>query len=88
MTVTFSKAFKKDLLKLKDASLKLKIKKTVLQLESQSSLEKISNCKRLKGHPSAYRIRIGKYRLGFYFKESQVQLARFIKREDIYKLFP
>jgi len=42
----------------------------------------------MKGHSGAFRIRIGKYRLGFYFDGEVIELARFAKREDIYKLFP
>ena len=50
--------------------------------------QNISNIKRMKGHSEAYRIRIEKYRLGFYFDGEVIELARFAKREDIYKLFP
>jgi mRNA interferase RelE/StbE len=42
----------------------------------------------MSGHPEAYRIRIGDYRLGFYYTENQIEIARFLKRNDIYKVFP
>ena len=42
----------------------------------------------MKGHSYAYRIRIGDYRLGFYFEDNTIFLARFLKRSDIYKVFP
>ena len=47
-----------------------------------------ANIKKMKGHSGAFRIRIGKYRLGFYFDGEVIELARFAKREDIYKLVP
>ena len=40
------------------------------------------------GHPYAYRIRIGDYRLGFYFEDNSIDIARFLKRDDIHKVFP
>ena len=42
----------------------------------------------MSGHSDAYRIRIGDYRLGIYYYEDTVTITRFVKREDIYKLFP
>jgi mRNA interferase RelE/StbE len=42
----------------------------------------------MKGHSIAYRIKSGNYRMGFYKELDQVELARFLKREDIYKVFP
>lgn len=88
MNVIFSKAFKKDLLKVKDVRLKKKIKAVIISLENEKSLQEIPNCIKVKGHPTAYRIRIGDYRLGFYFAKNEAQIARFAKRSDIYKLFP
>lgn len=88
MKVVFSRAFKKDVLKPKDVSLKRKLKKTIIQLETEPTLKTMVNCTKMKGHPSAHRIRIGNYGLGLYLKKDTVELARFVKRNDIYKLFP
>jgi mRNA-degrading endonuclease RelE of RelBE toxin-antitoxin system len=57
-------------------------------METVDGLEKIPNTKKLKGHKSAYRTRIGDYRLGFFFESSVIILARFVNRKDIYKIFP
>ena len=57
-------------------------------MEKTDSLERIPNTKKLKGHKTAYRARIGDYRLGFFFENSTLTLARFVHRKDIYKLFP
>lgn len=42
----------------------------------------------MSGHPDAYRVRIGDYRLGIYYSDNEITIARFVKRNDIYKLFP
>lgn len=88
MKVKFGKLFSKDLLKIKDSALKKEIIEVIELLEISESIQNISNIKKMKGHSGAFRIRIGKYRLGFYFDEEVIELARFAKREDIYKLFP
>jgi len=57
-------------------------------MEVVDSLEKTPNIKKLKGHKSAYRVRMGDYRLGFFFENSTILLARFLHRKDIYRIFP
>jgi mRNA-degrading endonuclease RelE of RelBE toxin-antitoxin system len=88
LKVVFGKLFSKDLLKIKDLTLKKDVIRAIIEVENCESLQNLSNLKKMKGHSEAYRIRIGKYRLGFYFDGEVVELARFVKREDIYKLFP
>ena len=88
MTVEYLKQFSKDLLKVKDESLKGDLFSIIIVLKNAETLNELSNVKKLKGYQNAYRIRLGKYRLGFYFDGEVIELARFAKREDIYKLFP
>ena len=88
MRVKFGKLFSKDLLKIKDLILKKDIIEFILVLENCENIQNDTNIKKMKGHPEAYRLRIGKYRLGFYFDGEVIELARFAKREDIYKIFP
>lgn len=88
MRIKFGKLFSKDLIKIKDSTLKKDIVEVIVLLENSESIQNISNIKKMKGHSEAYRMRIGKYRLGFYFDGEVIELARFAKREDIYKLFP
>lgn len=52
-------------------------------------LSEIPNLKMMKGSKKqAYRIRIGDYRIGFYFQNQTVEFARLLARKDIYKNFP
>ena len=80
--------FSKDLQKIKDVNLKNDVIQAIVDLELTENLQNFSNIKKMKGHFEAYRIRVGKYRLGFYFDGEVIELARLAKREDIYKLFP
>lgn len=88
MKVEFLKKFSKDLDGLKLKSVKQSLIRLIALMESADSLEKIPNTKKLKGHQTAYRTRIGDYRLGFFFENSTILLARLVHRKDIYKIFP
>lgn len=88
MIVKFSKPFSKDLHKINDLTLKNDLIQVIVLLENSKSIAGISNIIKMKGHSEAYRMRIGKYRLGFYFDGETIVLVRFAKRDDIYKLFP
>ena len=88
MKVEFLKNFSKDLDQLQGKSIRQSLQRTIESLETADSLRTISNLKKLKGHKSAYRIRIGDYRLGFFYENSIISLARFVNRKDIYTLFP
>ena len=89
MILTYHSKFKKDLQKLKDKKIKEALLTKIVELKNASNLEKVTGVKKLSNHPNAYRIRIGDYRLGFYLlPNNTVSLQRFVKRNDIYKLFP
>ena len=88
MKVEFLKSFSKDLDSVNSKLTKRSLVRVIESLEKQQDLNKILNIKKLKGFKNAYRIRVGDYRLGFFFEDSTVQLARFLHRKDIYKLFP
>jgi len=88
MQVIFLAKFSKDLDKVKSKKLKTSILEIIERLESTNDLENLSNLKKLKGHNSAYRIRIGDYRMGLFIEKDNVLLARFVHRKDIYRLFP
>ncbi|MDX1767137.1 MAG: plasmid stabilization protein [Arenibacter troitsensis] len=88
MKVIFLKSFLSDIKKVKDKGLKSRIKKLILEIEAAKSLEEITGVKKMRGYSIAYRIRMGDYRLGLYKEADCVELARFLKRNDIYKVFP
>ncbi len=88
MILVFTNAVTKDVRKIKDEKIKNEISRIVQTIKSASSLREITSIKKLSGHQNAYRIKIGNYRLGFYNEDDSIILARFLKRNDIYKVFP
>lgn len=88
MKVVFLRSFINDIKKLTDKKLKTTIKEFIMEIENAETLEGIPNVVKMKGFSTAYRCRIGDYRLGFYKDDDKVELSRFVKRNDIYKVFP
>ncbi len=88
MKVEFLAKFLKDIDKLKLAEVKESVINTIEILEAADSLADIPNLKKLKGHKFAFRIKIGDYRIGVFIEGKTVELARFVHRKDIYKVFP
>ena len=88
MKVEFLKKFSKDLDAVRSKPVKQSVVRLIELMESVESLNEIPNLKKLKGHKSAYRVRVGDYRLGFFFESSTILITRFLHRKDIYKIFP
>jgi mRNA-degrading endonuclease RelE of RelBE toxin-antitoxin system len=88
MEVIYLKSLAKDLKKIKDKKLLKSLANVFINLEKVDTLFEVSSVKKISGHPEAYRIRVGDYRLGVFYSEETIAIARFIKRGDIYKLFP
>ena len=88
MNVEFLKRFSKDLDDIKNKSVKQAVTRLIELMETVDALDRIPNTKKLKGHKSAFRTRIADYRVGFFFENSTILLARFLHRKDIYKIFP
>ena len=88
MVTLFTRLFLKDLKSINDDDLKNQVSDAIISIENSETLFDLSNVKKMKGHSDAYRMRIGKYRLGFFYDGQNVKLARFVKSEKIYNLFP
>jgi mRNA interferase RelE/StbE len=88
MKVIYLSSFRPDIKKIKDQKLSKRLKKCIDTIKKADSLSDIPSKKKLSNHQTAYRIRIGSYRLGIYCDNEVVEIARFLKREDIYKNFP
>lgn len=88
MEVVFLRHFSKDIEKLPNL-IRKKVAAIIIQVEQAETLETIPHCKKLKGHPHAWRIRVGDYRIGFYYPPNNaVEMARVVHRKDIYRIFP
>ena len=88
MQVDFTKHFSKQFDALYDEVLRGKLRKTVSTVMMASTGRDIPNLKKLKGHPSAYRIKLGDYRIGIFIEDNSVIFAAFGHRKDIYNKFP
>ena len=88
MEVEFTKTFSKQIDALYNESLKLRLAQAVQNVISANTLQDIGNLKKMKGHPTAYRIKIGDYRIGLFFEEGVIIFAYLAHRKDIYNRFP
>jgi len=86
--VEFRRTFEKDLKKINDRSLLVKIKSTVNSVEDTASLDDVANLKKLKGNEGYFRIRIGDYRLGLFLEGETILFVRVIHRREFYRYFP
>ena len=88
MKVLFEKRFLKDINAVNDKQVKQQVEVIISEVEKVRQLNSLNNLKKMKGHKSAYRIRIGNYRLGFFYENQTVIFTRLLDRKDIYKYFP
>lgn len=90
MEVEFTKAFLKDLSKVKNGDVSLRLEKAILKIEQAEGIFSLSNIKKINHNSGTYyRIRIGEYRLGFSLtEENTVLIHRFLHRSEIYRYFP
>jgi len=88
MVITYKRSFEKDLLRINDSTVFKKIEAAVQAVKSANRLLDIPNIKKITGHQYAYRIKIGEYRIGFYFVKDEIEFRRILHRKDIYKYFP
>ena len=88
MQVEFLCRFSRDIDHISQKSVKSNIAKLIRLVESADSLNNIPNLKKLVGHKSAFRVRLGDYRVGLFHESHKVIFARVVHRKDIYKVFP
>lgn len=88
MKTHFSKSFLKDIQKINDSGLKKRIKEVIINLEACSDIYEMKDIKKLKGYPNAFQVRIQDFRLGLFVFDGEITVKRFVKRNDIFKVFP
>ncbi|MCH5598807.1 type II toxin-antitoxin system RelE family toxin [Niabella ginsengisoli] len=69
-------------------AIKVEIEKLILQIIEAKNINELSNIKKLKGHPRAYRIKIKDYRIGFFVEDDTIILSRILHRKEVYRYFP
>jgi mRNA interferase RelE/StbE len=88
MKVLFEKSFGRDLKKINDKRLRKQVQEVIDQVKSATSINDLSNLKKMQGFDAYYRIRMGDYRIGIEISEGQVIFVCFLNRKDIYRYFP
>jgi len=88
MKCFFKASFRKDFSKHKDPKLAKVMLGVIDEVAAAEKLSDIKSLKKLKNHKTAYRIRIGDYRIGLVIIDKTAIFAAFAHRKDIYKRFP
>jgi len=86
--VEVSKSFVKDISKITDKKLAVKLQEQIAELENCNSLNEITNIKKMIVKGNYYRIRVGNFRLGLEAESDTINLLRFMDRKEIYRYFP
>jgi mRNA-degrading endonuclease RelE of RelBE toxin-antitoxin system len=89
MKVEYLPSFIKDLKKLKKQPDYLQIKHLIMtEIPTYENFNQIPGLKKIKGTQNAYRIRVGDYRIGFFFREDTIVFSRVLHRREMYRFFP
>lgn len=88
MQVIVTRHFEKDVDKELSKEMQLKVADLIEELQKAPSLLSINNLKKLKGYKTAYRIKMGDYRIGFIVEANMIKLSRVLNRKEIYRYFP
>ena len=88
MDVIITKQFEKDTERELSPKMQLRLADIIEELQKVSKPSEINNIKKLKGFKSAYRIKMGDYRIGFILEDNLIKLSRIMNRKEIYRYFP
>jgi mRNA interferase RelE/StbE len=89
MIVRIDKSFQKDTSKINDAKTKAALVEVINNIQAAADISSINKLKKIVGYKSMYRIRLGDFRIGLEYTESnEIILIRFLHRKEIYKWWP
>jgi len=89
MKVEYAEQFLKDLKNLKHATIYESLCTVCFEdVPRYENLFAINHLKKLQGHKSYYRIKIGNYRIGIKDEGHAIVFMRVLHRKDIYRVFP
>ena len=88
MKIEYRKKFLKELSKIPKEE-RSKIESFVFdELSEAKSIFVLGRIEHMKGYPSYFKVRFGKYRIGIKIERDRVILERALHRKDIYRYFP
>lgn len=88
MEVIITAQFEKDTEKELSKKMQLRLAEIIDNLQRVQKPSEIINIKKLKGFKSAYRIKMGDFRIGFLLEDNVIKLSRIMNRKEIYRYFP
>ncbi len=88
MIVIVTEEFQKTLRKINNKAVSERVLETIENIENASTMTDIRSLKKLKGYQTAFRIRIGDYRIGVHIVGDTVHFNRIANRKNIYDEFP
>ena len=88
MKIEVLKSFEKDIEKVRNRALSIKVLATIKSIETCQNLPEIPHLKKMVGYERYYRIKLGEYRIGLKIEKDSVILIRLMDRKNIYKYFP
>jgi mRNA interferase RelE/StbE len=88
MEIKFREKFEKDLDSITNQDILDSIIRTIENVEKAQKPQDILNIKKMKGDKTAFRIRIGNYRIGIYIIKNVIEFTRVLPRDKIYQYFP
>lgn len=88
MIIRYEASFEKDLRKILDKVLLLRIKDVINGVKEAKNAKDINGLKKLKGYETFYRIKLGDYRIGIEVVQDEIIFTRFLHRKEVYRFFP
>jgi len=88
MNVKFEKKFQKDILNISNITTLNNLERIIFAVKEAKKISDIPNIKKLKGTKTAYRIRVGDYRMGVYIENDTVEFICILPRNIVYRHFP
>jgi mRNA-degrading endonuclease RelE of RelBE toxin-antitoxin system len=89
MKYQISNRFKKDLAKISDQKILVKVRKCLEAVGVSNYLSEIPNLEALRGFSGYYRIKFDySYRIGIFWDGETMQILKVESREGFYKNFP
>jgi mRNA interferase RelE/StbE len=88
MRYDFLSKFDKDIDNILDKSVLENIAEVIENVRLANDITELKGVKKLVGFKYAYRIKMSKYRIGFFYQNDTIEFARIVHRKDIYKVFP
>ena len=88
MIVKIDASFEKDIKKIKDKLILLKLKGIIEFCLDVQQLSQIPNAKKMTGFKNYYRIKLGDFRIGIRIENDEIIFERILHRKEIYRFFP